>query len=427
MPLPSYPRERLLLALVALTALAFAYGAGWPDISRLGLTQSLALDGTLTIDRYQSQTRDKSFYDGHWYSDKAPAISFLAVPTFEAMRLTGLTRATDEKQGIWHRRGLLFAARLLTGGIAFLACVVLVGRAAEGLQTGTGPAVAATFGLGTMAMPLAATTVGHLAGGGLAFAALLLSSRSRAAAAGICAGCAVLFEYQAALAGVVVAGYLLARTRSIRRLGLYVLGALAPLGLLAAYDTVAFGSPTHLSYRYVAGGFERHQHEGFFGVGLASPHSIAEALVGSRGLLTFSPVVLAAAAGLLLLWRRGVRVEAAACGAVVIAFLVLDAGYWDPLGGLSPGPRYVAPALPFLAVGLAEAFARLPRLTAVAALLSVGGMLYQAGVWGPNYDFSTVWWWLGLPRAVGFVLVLVPCAAAVALAAPIIKAWPSVR
>ena len=89
--------------------------------------------------------------------------------------------------------------------------------------------------------------------------------------------------------------------------------------------------------------------------------------------------------------------------------MVLGQGTWDLV----------------LAVGLAEAFARC--VTAVAALLSVGGMLYQAGGWGPNYDFSTVWWWLGLPRAVGFVLVLVPCAAAVALAAPIIRAWPSVR
>jgi hypothetical protein len=86
-------------------------------------------------------------------------------------------------------------------------------------------------------------------------------------------------------------------------------------------------------------------------------------------------------------------------------------------GGVSPGPRYVAPALPFLAFGLAEAYWAWPRLTGLVALASVGGMLYQAGTYGPNYDFSTVWWWLGLPRPVGLVLVLVPCSAALLLAA----------
>jgi hypothetical protein len=36
---------------------------------------------------------------------------------------------------------------------------------------------------------------------------------------------------------------------------------------------------------------------------------------------------------------------------------------------------------------------------------------------GPNFDFSTVGWWLGLPRPVGFLLVLIPCCAALVLAA----------
>jgi hypothetical protein len=63
-----------------MTGLAFAYNAGWPDVSRFGLTQSIALHGSLRIDRYNAQTQDKSLYRGHWYSDKAPGISFLALP-----------------------------------------------------------------------------------------------------------------------------------------------------------------------------------------------------------------------------------------------------------------------------------------------------------------------------------------------------------
>jgi hypothetical protein len=407
-------RERILLLLVALTAFAFAYGPGWPDVSRLGLTQSIALDGTLRIDRYASQTGDKSFYGAHWYSDKAPGVSLVALPAFEAFRATSLAGRREEETGIWRRRATLWAARFLTGGLFFCACVLLVGRAAEALRPGKGAACAATFALGTMAMPLAATTFGHLAAGALSFAAFLLALRERPAAAGAFAGTAVVFEYPAVLAAAVIGLYLIWRSRRVAPVARFVGAAVPPLAILALYDAAAFGAPAHLSYRYSRFGG---QHRDFYGVGLPSLHSLGTVLIGHRGLLTFSPVLVLAAGGLVLLWRRGLRAEATASGAVVVLFLMLAAGNWDPLGGLAPGPRYLAPALPFLALGLPELYARAPLLTSVLALASTGGMLYQAGTYGPNYDFSTVWWWLGLPRPLGFALVLASCAAAIVVAA----------
>jgi hypothetical protein len=411
---------KLLLVLVALTALAFAYGSGWPDVSRLGLTQSIALDGSLRIDHYAAQTRDRSRYGGHWYSDKAPGISFLALPTFEGMRVLHVVDDNDERRGIWHDRGLLMAARILTGGVGFVVCVLLVGVAAEELRHGTGIPVAATFGVGTMALPLAATVLGHFAAGAAALAALLLARRKHPLAAGSCAGTTVLLEYQAAVISAAVGAYLLWRFRSWRLVGLFVLGALPFLVLLGVYDKLAFGSPFHLSYGYVSG--VPQQQQNLFGVGAPTLHGLREVLVGHRGLIVFSPVLIFAAAGLVLLWRRGARAEAVLCGFVSIAFVLLAAGYFDPLGGVSPGPRFVAPALPFLALGLGESFTRWPVPTGIVGLASVGGMLYQAGTYGPNFDFSTVWWWLGLPRSLGFALVLLPCGAALALAAQALPA-----
>jgi phage shock protein PspC (stress-responsive transcriptional regulator) len=410
---------RLLIVLVALTGLAFAYGAGWPDVSRLGLTQSVALHDTLRIDRYASQTRDRARHGDHWYSDKAPGISLLALPPFEAMRALHLVDRSDEKQGIWHDRALLMAARLLTGGFAFVLCVLLVGIAADTLRPGTAVPVAATFALATMALPLAATVLGHTAAGAAALAAFLLARKGRAFPAGVCAGAAVVFEYQAAIVAVAVAVFLLWRSRSPRAIGLYGLGALPLLVLLGAYDLSAFGSPFHVSYRYVV---DFPQQQNFFGVGSPTLHGLREVLVGHRGLLVFSPVLLLAAAGLGLLWRRGLQADAVLCGSVSAAFVLLAAGYYDPLGGLSPGPRLVMPALPFLVLGLCETFPRWPVLSGVVALVSVGGMVYQAGTYGPNFDFSTVWWWLGVPRPVGFTLVALACCAALGLAAQALRA-----
>ena len=65
-------------------------------------------------------------------------------------------------------------------------------------------------------------------------------------------------------------------------------------------------------------------------------------------------------------------------GAVGIAYFIYNAGYWLPFGGGSPGPRFLIPVLPFLALGLAPAYRRLPALTLALAIPSVILMLAGA-------------------------------------------------
>jgi hypothetical protein len=202
---------------------------------------------------------------------------------------------------------------------------------------------------------------------------------------------------------------------------LYAAGAAPFVAALALYNDAAFGSPLHFSYRYVTATFPQ-QHSGFFGLSVPSVGALAHTLFGKRGLFLVSPVLLLAVLGLVLLWRRGFRAEAATAAAVVVAFVVLAAGYFDPYGGLSPGPRYFAPALLFLAPGLAESYRRLPLVTAGLAAISALATLYQAGTWGPNFDWSTIWWWAGVPRLAGFALVLLAVAASAALVAPDLRA-----
>ena len=388
----------------------------WQDVSRLGLAQSIVLDGSLRIDRYSSQTGDKALYGGHVYTDKAPGISFLAVPTVAAMRVAGARDAP------WRSEALLWVARLLTGGIAYLVALVLVRSGAQRLRPDTGNRVAVAFGLGTLALPLAGTTVGHVAAGALAFGAFLLFSAPTRLSnrlllgAGVCAGAAVLFEYQAALAAAVVLAYALVRSRSARAALLFVMGALPAAVALDAYDWAAFGSPFHLSYRYVTAQFSEEQRSGFFGIHLPRLHGVQELLVGRHGILLEQPILILAAAGHVLLWRRGLRAEALACGAVTLLFALLSVGYFDPYGGASPGPRFLVPALPFLALGLADAFARWPRVTALVTVYSAAAMLLDAGFWGPNPDFQTVWSQIGAPRPVGLALAVVPALAALTLA-----------
>jgi hypothetical protein len=415
-----FHRERVVLALVAAATLAHLYPLNTQDVTRLSLTQSLVRRQTVDVDPYHDLMLDRAFRAGHWYSDKPPGMSVAALPAEEVLRAVDAARGGTGVH-VWERRGQLWLLRVLTSGVALLAACLLVGRAAETLVAGTGAATAVTFGLGTTAGPLGPTLLAHVAAAALAFGAFVVAWRrpDRLAAAGALAGTAVLFEYQAALAALAVAAYVAAR--SWRGLVPFALGTLPPAALLALYNAVAFGSPLHFSYRYVANRFAAQQHAGFFGIGAPTAHGLQLMLVGPRGLLTLSPVLLAAAVGLWLLFRSGARREALACAAVTLAFAVLDSGYFDPYGGDAPGPRFVVCALPFLALGLPHAFRAAPLVVAALAAVSVALTTWGSFTWLGLVSLrleDTIWSRLGAPTAVGIALVALAASAAAILARP---------
>ena len=373
--------ELTLLALVAVAVLLPVYIVDAQDTSRLCLSQALE-HGRLSNDRCLAGSVDRARFAGHLYSDKAPGMSVIELPSAAAVRLPPMQEV--------HSRGLrLWGVRVLTSGIGFLLCAFLVGRVAESLAPGRGGPVLVTFALGTLVAPLAATSFSHDVAAALAFGAFVLAWRGRHAAAGLLAGGAVVVEYPTAAIAAIIGVYI--ALRGARALAYFVAGLVPGAALLLTYDALAFGSPFHLSYRYKVGPNASEQARGFFGIGAPSLHSVREVMIGHGGLLLVSPVLLAAVAGLVLLARRH-PVEALVCGIVTVYFLVLEFGYFSPYGGVSPGPRFFVPALPFLALGLAPAFQRAPRVTSVLAALSIVPMLGVTLVWSANEKLrQTIW------------------------------------
>ncbi len=375
--------EVLLLALVAVVALSPVDHVSDPDASRLCLSQALA-HGRLTISPCIGWSVDFARFDGRIYSDKAPGMSALSIPAVEAIGI--------RPPNTWSNNGELpvWGVHILTTGVFFVLIAAAVGRVAEGLAPGFGAPALVTFAIGTMTGALSESSFGHVPAGALAFFAFLLLGRGRGRLAGLLAGFAVVVEYETAAIGVILACY--AALAGRRALAGYALGALPPLLLLAAYDWAAFGSPFHLSYRYVGDqAFVPGQSSGLFGINLPTWHAVRLVFAGDRGLLVACPVLVAAAAGLVLLARR-YRAEAIVCGAVAAVFVVANCGYFLPYGGSSPGPRFLTPMLPFLAVGLGPAFARWRVATAALATASIVAMTALTLTWAASMPYpGTVW------------------------------------
>jgi hypothetical protein len=383
------------LAVAVLLGLAYAWfyqGGGWNQNTRFALVRSIIEQGTLRIDdtavvRGRPVSGDLARLDGHLYSDKAPGASFTAVP---AVLVAGaFVRDPTSREGL---AALSWVATLAAAGLPTIAAALLVLHLAMAFGCGRAAGVfaALAFGLATPAWGYATLLFGHaLAGACLlaSFAAAVeLERRGSAArdwglglAVGLGAGWATVTEYPCAVPAAMLALLAVAGANDVDRgagrraraaAGVAV-GALACIAVLAAYNAAAFGSPFTLGYTHEAGDFEGMK-QGFLGLGWPKTHVLGEILFGRyRGLFFHAPVLIAAPVGLVLLvLSPSSRRPALAAIAIVAYFLLLNSAYFYWFGGAIYGPRHLAPALPFLALGLAAAWERAPR-TGRALLLAL--------------------------------------------------------
>jgi hypothetical protein len=202
------------------------------------------------------------------------------------------------------------------------------------------------------------------------------------------AGLAVTVEYPLAVIAVVVGLYALSRGWRASRLAAYAFGAFGGVLPLLLYQWWAFGSPFHFAYTDVYLGLNK---SGAFGVNAPSFRVAVELLFSTTGLLRLSPVLALAVAGLVLLYRRGLRAEALVVGAVALFTLVYNSGYETPFGGHSPGPRFLIAILPFLALALAPVLASRPA-TLYALAVPSSLLMLAVTLTHPIENWDGLWW-----------------------------------
>jgi Dolichyl-phosphate-mannose-protein mannosyltransferase len=370
------------VAIVAVAALCFAFAyliqdAGDNARAHYALVRALA-DGTPAIDESlvhpALQTIDVSRFEGSSYAAKPPGLAAASLPPYVALEAAGVETTGDPDRLVW-------ALHLVSVVLPTILLLLLVRRLGDRIEPRYGTIAAVTLGGATLVLPFSTLFFNHLLSATLAFLAFALVHRDHetgprpwlVAAGGLAAGLAITVEYPVGLVAVVLGAYFLVGDRRLRRAVAYGAGVVAGVAPLLAFNTWAFRSPFHLSYedwRYPGS----EPLPGLFGLSFPSLDALLRILFDPGGI---APVLAPAVVGAIVLWRRGNRWMAVIPIVVTGLFLLYNsANNYTVFGGSSPGPRYVIPVLPFLAIPLAAAWRAIPGATAG---LTVGAGLFMAG------------------------------------------------
>lgn len=366
-------RTALALFVVILASNAyFIQGTGINQNSRFDLVRAIVEQRQLTIDTYAANTFDRSFKDGHYYTDKAPGLSFAAVLPYAAVRAIGWPRP-DRASTLLHVVTVLVIGTSTSAaavGLFFTLLAMGVRRLLAALAT-------VAWALGTNAFGYATLFYAHQFAAALLLAAFCLvragsdpksarGARWLIPLAGALASWATISEYPAAVAGLMLFLYGIA-ILDLRRMVPFALAATVPILLLMSYNAACFDNPFTLSYTYFAEGhLKKFVDEGLFGVGLPELRPLGDILFGEmRGLLPLSPFLLLAVPGAVHMVRDPkLRSEAWVAVGMTAYFLLLTAGHLRGEAGAAMGPRYAVPLLPFAVMLAGHGFERVRRLRA---------------------------------------------------------------
>lgn len=389
----------------------FIHWAGWNEYSRLDLTRAIVDEGRFEIDAYQNNTGDSAYYKGHYYSDKAPGMSFLGAPvyflakqafndryqptyiaervTFQKNAYTGynLSKIENLTSFIATTTNLtpselelnsMALITILTSVLFSSLSVVVIYRLSKFFLARENQRMLAVFayGLGTLTFPYALVFFEHstatffaLLSFYLLFAQKNKPDNKRLLLAGVCSGVGVTVSYVNILVLLPTLFYsaLLYRKSLFRNLAVILAGLLAGLLPLIFYNLAVFGGPAETAYNYVAvsekpikillfdpSGPETGKYERavtLFDVKPLRLNAVAPRLLFMpyRGLFFYYPILLFSLIGLYQMRKRNKK-EAVTVLLMFVFVLLFNTFYGVWWGGGSFGPRYMTVLMPFLMI-----------------------------------------------------------------------------
>jgi hypothetical protein len=372
------PRTRYALLFLALFVpfSYFNHSDGWNQGVRLAELHAIVLKHTIQIDAYHQLTGDKALINGHYYSEKAPAMVALALPAFAMTVWIQQALGIDpDSPAAWRVSEWIATAGSIgllaaLGGVAFFA--LLLGRF-DPLT-----AVIGTFGLflGSITWPYATSLFAHAGTIGLLcialWAALSRPSPRRDYIAGLAAGFAVASEYPGAIPCAVIGLYL--GYTGWPRMWRYGLATIPAALLILGNNYLTTGGALSLTYGSNAN-FPEMSTGNAMGFRLPDLSVMLGQLIGEyRGLFFWCPVLLMCIAGFVELFRKDRAIGVMVAAATVLVLLQVSA-FYSAFGGNSIGPRYLSIGMPFIGLAAAYGIKRWPEPGLILALISVVMML----------------------------------------------------
>ena len=393
-------------------------------VSRMSLTLSILQERTVKINRFHEATTDKAYYNGDYYSDKAPGIALSSLPistvVYNILRIFDPNPVFIIGDKVTNSFGLLvYFSTIITSGLLTACTALALYFIALHIGANIPGAVFAmvSFGLATQAWGWATALFGHAMASAclfLGFTAIYYSSlfkhvRHKVALLGFATGAllawAIVAEYTAVFASAIIGVYGLFSLRKWGRTAKFQFITCASAGFflfilpLIIYNYVAFGSPFSVGYNYVQS-FEGMK-EGFFGISIPDFNILIRLIISPyRGLLWFSPILLLTPIAIYLLWRNHKNNKIALMViALAVYYLLVNSAYHYWHGGFSTGPRHLTPIIPFLCLPLSLVWTNarstykplvviLFFISFIIALLSVSVTMYSPEKIGnPLFDF----------------------------------------
>lgn len=364
--------------------------------SRYMTIESLVERGTFAVDRSPlraiSGSPDLIKVGQRRYSDKPPVLSTLAAGVYYPLHAAGQRFAGSAESFVVVNAVLVSVVVGLTSALALAGTRVLLQYVP--IRPITADALTLAFGFGSLLLSYGVTFNNHsVAAGLLTLALAIVVVEGPAVAAGVLTGLAAVIDLPAGGAMLLALGAL-SGWRSRGALGRFALGAVGPLVLHAALQTVVTGSPLPAElnpavfsyegsyWNTAAGRWVEPGPRWQFGL---------ELLFGPQGWLTVTPILGFGVVGLIgaAVWRGGpLRPAAIAVGSVLV---VLIAYYtWGvrrtDFSGQSFGARHLLAISPAVYVFGVDALghwkSRFAWVT-FAALWGVGLVFAAAGMRDP--------------------------------------------
>lgn len=341
---------------------------GMGHASRFDLTRAIVHNSTFAIDPYVDNTIDWSYHDGHYYTNKAPGVSLMAVPVYFVFHKLETWLKIDTTD--WGFRNLRWTDVVVTAIPSVVGCWILLAillhwsQGSPHRRAGSWSVIFA-YALGTMIFPFSAMMWAHpTAAAWLIIGFYFLTVKFRPYWVGFFLGLAVLCEYSTAIAIPPFFAYLIFKGFKERSplqgtlgdaLTWVLWGALPWAAIFAYYHYTCFGSPFYLANRFQNPSHGLDVSQKFAGViGLPDFEVLFQLLVGSRrGLFVGSPILALSIWGFYNWLRdRKLQWEGAVSLFIVVGFFLFNASFNGWHAGCSAGPRYLIPMLPFMAMAL---------------------------------------------------------------------------